>query len=143
MSRLTVLVAEDDAVTRLDVCRILERAGYRIGGEAGNGRDAVARAVELHPDVVVLDVGLPRLNGVEVARQILADAAIPIVLLTGYGYGTTPSLPSLPWVAEGCGSSRLSRFRSESICDWWPLVAPAGLHKCSMPEPNALGLRTF
>jgi two-component system, response regulator PdtaR len=87
MSGLTVLVAEDDAVTRLDVCRILERAGYRIGGEAGDGRDAVARALELHPDVVVLDVGLPRVNGVEAARQILAHAAMPIVLLTGYRYG--------------------------------------------------------
>ncbi len=87
MSALTVLVAEDDAVTRLDVCCILERAGYRVGGEARDGRDAVARALELHPDVVVLDVGLPRVDGVEAARQILAQSAIPIVLLTGYGYG--------------------------------------------------------
>jgi CheY-like chemotaxis protein len=87
MSGATVLVAEDDPVTRLDVCRILERAGYLVGGEAGDGRDAVARTLELHPDVVVLDVGLPRLTGVDAAKQILARTAIPIVLLTGYGYG--------------------------------------------------------
>lgn len=78
-------MAEDDAVTRLDVCGILERAGYRIGGEAGDGRDAVARALQLHPAVIVLDVGMPRVTGVEAARQILAQSAIPIVLLTGYG----------------------------------------------------------
>jgi two-component system, response regulator PdtaR len=87
MSGATVLVAEDDPVTRLDVCRILERAGYLVGGEAGDGRDAVARTLELHPDVIVLDVGLPRLTGVDAAEQILARTAIPIVLLTGYGYG--------------------------------------------------------
>jgi two-component system, response regulator PdtaR len=87
MSGVTVLVAEDDSVTRLDVCRILERAGYLVGGEAGDGRDAVARTLELHPDVVVLDVGLPRLTGVDAAKQILARTPIPVVLLTGYGYG--------------------------------------------------------
>ena len=83
----TVLLAEDDVVTRLDLRRIVEAAGYRVCGEVGDGRKAVARALEDLPDVIVMDVGMPGLNGVEAARLIAAVRAIPIVLLTGYGYG--------------------------------------------------------
>jgi two-component system, response regulator PdtaR len=87
VNALTVLLAEDDAVTRLDLRRIVEEAGYRVCGETGDGRKAVARAFELRPDVIVMDVGLPGIDGVEAARQMGAVDPIPIVLLTGYGYG--------------------------------------------------------
>ena len=78
---VTLLLAEDDAVTRLDLRRIVEAAGYRVCGEVGDGRQAVAHALELSPDVIVMDVGMPGLNGVEAARQIAAVRTIPIVLL--------------------------------------------------------------
>ena len=87
MSALLVLLAEDDAVTRLDLRRIVEQAGYRVCGETGNGRQAVAQTLERRPDLVVMDVGMPGIDGVEAARQIAAGHPVPIVLLTGYGYG--------------------------------------------------------
>ena len=87
MSPLTVLLAEDNAVTRLDLRRIVEQAGYRVCAETANGNDAVARAREERPDLVVLDVGMPGLDGVEAARKIVAERPTPVVLLTGYGYG--------------------------------------------------------
>jgi CheY-like chemotaxis protein len=87
VSAPTVLLAEDDAVTRLDLRRIVERAGYRVCGETGDGLEAVARALEQQPEVIVMDVGMPGLDGVEAARLIMAALPIPVVLLTGYGYG--------------------------------------------------------
>jgi response regulator NasT len=82
-----VLLAEDDAVTRLDLRRIVEEAGYHVCAETANGNEAVTRAREERPDLVVLDVGMPGLDGVEAARKIVAERPTPVVLLTGYGYG--------------------------------------------------------
>jgi two-component system, response regulator PdtaR len=87
MRPLTVLLAEDDPVTRLDLRRLVEQAGYRVCAETGNGLKAVAYAAEERPDLVVLDVGLPGIDGVEAARLIIANRPVPVVLLTGYGYG--------------------------------------------------------
>ena len=87
MNALTVVLAEDEVVTRLDLRRIVEQAGYRVRGEAGDGREAVALVLEHRPDVVVMDIGMPGIDGVEAARQIGARHPIAIVLLTGYGYG--------------------------------------------------------
>ncbi|HEX4679303.1 MAG TPA: response regulator [Gaiellaceae bacterium] len=85
--RPRLVVAEDQALIRLDLERLLEAAGFEVCGAARDGREAVALALELRPDLVVLDVKMPRLDGVEAARQILADHFVPIVMLTAYGYG--------------------------------------------------------
>jgi response regulator NasT len=81
------VVAEDQALIRLDLERLLDVAGFEVVGSARDGQEAVALALELLPDLVVLDVKMPRLDGVEAARQILADRFVPIVMLTAYGYG--------------------------------------------------------
>jgi AmiR/NasT family two-component response regulator len=85
--RPRLVVAEDQALIRLDLERLLEDAGFDVCGSACDGQKAVELALELRPDVVVLDVKMPRIDGVEAARRILAEGFVPIVMLTAYGYG--------------------------------------------------------
>jgi two-component system, response regulator PdtaR len=83
----TILVAEDETLIRLDLERLLSAAGFEVCGVARDGVEAVELALERRPDLVLLDVKMPRLDGVEAARQILAEHPVPIVMLTAYGYG--------------------------------------------------------
>ncbi len=85
--RPRLLIAEDQALIRLDLERLLDEAGFEVCGSARDGQEAVELALEHHPDIVVLDVKMPRLDGVEAARRILAEGFVPIVMLTAYGYG--------------------------------------------------------
>ena len=87
MTRPRVLIVEDQTLIRLDLHRLLEAAGYDVCGMALDGIEGVEHALELLPDLVVLDVKMPELDGVEAARQILAVRHVPIVMLTAYGYG--------------------------------------------------------
>jgi len=80
-----VLIAEDETIIRLDLKTLLERAGYEVCAEARDGEEAVELARSMEPDVAVLDVKMPRLDGIEAARRILDERAIPIVMLTAYG----------------------------------------------------------
>jgi AmiR/NasT family two-component response regulator len=80
-----ILVAEDETIIRLDLKEILERAGFEICAEARDGEEAVELARAEKPDLAVLDVKMPRLDGIEAARRILAERPIPIVMLTAYG----------------------------------------------------------
>jgi two-component system, response regulator PdtaR len=82
-----VLIAEDETLIRLDLRRLLEGNGYEVCGEARDGLEAVALAERELPDVILLDVKMPLLDGVESARRILATRHVPIVMLTAYGYG--------------------------------------------------------
>lgn len=71
MAPLRILVADDHQVVRTGLRTLLEsKAGWQVCAEAANGREAVEKASELHPDVAVLDIGMPLLNGVEATRQI-------------------------------------------------------------------------
>jgi two-component system, response regulator PdtaR len=79
------LVAEDETIIRLDLKDLLERAGFEVCAEARDGEEAVALAAREQPDLAVLDVKMPRLDGIEAARRILAERPIPIVMLTAYG----------------------------------------------------------
>jgi response regulator NasT len=79
-----VLIAEDETVIRLDLCAQLEDAGHEVAGEARDGVEAVALARELQPDIAVLDVKMPRLDGIEAARRIRGERPIPIVIVTAF-----------------------------------------------------------
>ncbi len=71
MKKLRILVADDHALVRRGARAVLHsRHGWRVVGEAANGREAVEKAIELKPDVAVVDIGMPELDGVEVTRQI-------------------------------------------------------------------------
>jgi two-component system, response regulator PdtaR len=80
-----VLIAEDETIIRLDLKGLLERAGFDVCAEAKDGVEAVEMARSEEPDVAVLDVKMPRLDGIEAARRILDERPIPIVMLTAYG----------------------------------------------------------
>ena len=85
LDRELVLIAEDDIANQALLARLLERAGYRSYA-VGDGRDALHAAMEEQPDLVLLDVGLPGLNGLDVCRRLRADTrtvALPIILVTG------------------------------------------------------------
>jgi two-component system, response regulator PdtaR len=80
----TVVVAEDEALIRLDIVEMLTEAGYRVVGEAPDGEQAVKLAEELRPDLVVLDVKMPVLDGISAAERIVAARIAPVVLLTAF-----------------------------------------------------------
>jgi AmiR/NasT family two-component response regulator len=82
---MRILVAEDETIIRLDLRALLERAGFEVCAEARDGEEAVALARAELPDVAVLDVKMPKLDGIEAARRILDERPIPIVMLTAYG----------------------------------------------------------
>jgi len=80
-----VLVAEDETIIRLDLKDLLERSGFEVCAEARDGEEAVALARSELPDVAIMDVKMPKLDGIEAARRILDERPIPIVMLTAYG----------------------------------------------------------
>jgi response regulator NasT len=82
---MRILVAEDETIIRLDLKALLERAGFEVCAEARDGEEAVALAREAEPDVAIMDVKMPKLDGIEAARRILDERPIPIVMLTAYG----------------------------------------------------------
>jgi AmiR/NasT family two-component response regulator len=79
------LLAEDETIIRLDVCKILERAGYEVVAQARDGEEAVELARQYEPDIAIMDMKMPKLDGIEAARQIIEERPIPIVMLTAYG----------------------------------------------------------
>ncbi len=85
LDRELVLIAEDDLANQALLARLLERAGYRSFA-VGDGREALHAAMEEHPDLILLDIGLPAMNGLDVCRRLRADprtVALPIILVTG------------------------------------------------------------
>jgi AmiR/NasT family two-component response regulator len=82
---MRILIAEDETIIRLDLRELLEREGFEVCAEARDGMEAVELAHEHEPDLAILDVKMPRLDGIEAARRILAERPIPVVMLTAYG----------------------------------------------------------
>ncbi len=82
---MRILIAEDETIIRLDLRDLLERAGFDVCAEAKDGEEAVALARASLPDLAIMDVKMPRLDGIEAARTILEERPIPIVMLTAYG----------------------------------------------------------
>jgi len=80
----TVVIAEDEAIVRLDLREILEEQGFDVVGETGRGDEAVALAKEHHPDLVILDIKMPGLDGLSAARDINADRKSAVLILTAF-----------------------------------------------------------
>ena len=79
-----VVIAEDEALIRLDLAEMLAEEGYDVVGQAGDGEAAVALAEEHRPDLVVLDVKMPRLDGIAAAQRIAEQRIAPVVILTAF-----------------------------------------------------------
>lgn len=82
--RVRILVAEDEALIRLDLVEMLVDAGYEVVAQASNGEQAVALSQELHPDLVMMDVRMPVLDGITAAEQIGRERIAPVVMLTAF-----------------------------------------------------------
>lgn len=82
--RPRVLIAEDEALIRLDLREMLQEEGYDVIGEAADGEQAVALAIDLNPDLVICDVKMPKMDGIAAAAQIADKRIAPVVILTAF-----------------------------------------------------------
>lgn len=81
---MRIVVAEDEAVIRLDLVEILTELGHEVVAQAGDGRAAVEAAREHRPDLAVMDVKMPVLDGITAAEELAREAVCPVVLLTAF-----------------------------------------------------------
>ncbi|WP_283247919.1 ANTAR domain-containing response regulator [Nocardioides coralli] len=79
-----VVIAEDEALIRMDLAEMLAEQGYEVVGQAGDGQRAVELAEELRPDLVILDIKMPVLDGIAAAERIAAQRIAPVVILTAF-----------------------------------------------------------
>lgn len=79
-----VLIAEDEALIRLDLAEMLTEEGFEVVGQAADGEEAVALATELKPDLVIMDVKMPRKDGIDAAAEIVSEQIAPVVMLTAF-----------------------------------------------------------
>ncbi|GIJ23952.1 ANTAR domain-containing response regulator [Micromonospora lutea] len=83
-ARRRVLIAEDEALIRLDLAEMLAEEGYEVVGEAGDGEAAVRLAEELKPDLVILDIKMPIMDGLAAAERIAGARIAPVIILTAF-----------------------------------------------------------
>ncbi|MBG6097291.1 response regulator NasT [Nocardioides luteus] len=83
-ARRTVVIAEDEVLIRMDLKEMLTEEGYEVVGEAGDGKAAIELATEHRPDLVILDVKMPVLDGIAAAEAIARDRIAPVVMLTAF-----------------------------------------------------------
>ena len=79
-----VVIADDESIIRMDLREMLTHLGYEVVGEAADGRTALELVDKLRPDLVVLDIKMPQLDGIEAARELAVDHIAPVILLTAY-----------------------------------------------------------
>ncbi len=84
MERIRVIIADDESVIRADLREMLTNLGYLVIGEVGDGQSAVNVARELKPDVVIMDIKMPDLDGIEAAKILTQEKVAPVLLLTAY-----------------------------------------------------------
>lgn len=118
----TVLVAEDEALIRMDLVEMLAECGYEVVGEASDGQAAVDLARSLRPDVVFMDVAMPRRDGLSAAEEIIADALAPVVMVTAFSQRETvqraASAGVLGYLVKPFGRSDLAPAIEIAVARW-------------------------
>jgi len=84
MKPIRVLIAEDEPIVRMDIKELLEGQGYEVVGEAADGQIAIDLARKLKPDVIIMDIRMPNLDGIEAAKILTQEEIAPIIFLTAY-----------------------------------------------------------
>jgi response regulator NasT len=84
MERTRVIIADDESLIRMDLREMLTNLGYLVVGEVADGRSAVNQARELRPDVVIMDIKMPDMDGIEAAKILTEERIAPVVLLSAY-----------------------------------------------------------
>src|SRR5690606_38021573 len=82
--RARIIIADDESIIRIDLREMLTHLGYDVIGEAADGRTALELATKLQPDLVVLDIKMPDMDGIEAAERLTQGGIAPVVLLTAY-----------------------------------------------------------
>jgi AmiR/NasT family two-component response regulator len=127
LKRTRILIADDESLILMDLREMLANLGYLVVGEASDGQSAVNMARELRPDLVVMDIKMPDMDGIEAARILTEEKIAPVVLLTAYsqrdlverakeagvvGYITKPMRESDLTPAIEVAMARFSEFRA-------------------------------
>ena len=127
MERPRVIIADDESLIRMDLREMLTNLGYLVVGEAGDGRSAVNLARELKPDIVIMDIKMPDMDGIEAAQILTEERVAPVLLLSAYsqqdlvkrarqagvaGYMVKPFRESDLTPAIEVALSRFSEFRA-------------------------------
>ena len=84
MDPLRIVIADDEPIIRMDLRRTLENMGHVVVGEAGDGQQALEITKELKPDIAILDIKMPTMDGIDAAKLISTEAIAPVLLLTAY-----------------------------------------------------------
>jgi response regulator NasT len=84
VERTRIIIADDESLIRIDLREMLTNLGYLVIGEAGDGRSAVSLARELRPDIVIMDIKMPDLDGIEAAQILTHERIAPVLLLSAY-----------------------------------------------------------
>ena len=85
MERTRIIIADDESIVRADLKEMLTALGYLVVGDVGDGQSAVNLARELKPDVVLMDIKMPNMDGIEAAKILTEEQIAPVVLLTAFG----------------------------------------------------------
>lgn len=85
MERTRIIIADDESIVRADLKEMLNNLGYLVVGDVGDGESAVNLARELKPDVVLMDIRMPNMDGIDAAKILTEEQIAPVVLLTAYG----------------------------------------------------------
>lgn len=119
---VTVLVAEDEALIRMDLVELLGECGYEVVGQASDGQAAVDLTRELRPDVVFMDVAMPRRDGLSAAEEIIADGLAPVVMVTAFSQRETIQRASaagvLGYLVKPFGRADLAPAIEVAVARW-------------------------